>query len=73
MYIHQLSSHIANHCYVWLPGQQFVLQTRLSTESPKQRVPPFDGDGLLQLRVLLETIDNPEKLTTYIVHNTQDF
>jgi hypothetical protein len=48
------SCNVPCYCYIWLPGQQFVLQTPLSTESPKQRVPPFDGDGLLQWRVLLE-------------------
>ena len=31
-----------------------MLQTRLSTESPKQRLPPFDGAGLIHSRVLVE-------------------
>jgi hypothetical protein len=48
-----------------------VLQTRLSTESPKQRVPPFDGDGLLQLRVLLEI--PPPQLTLQLFQFNQEF
>ena len=47
-----------------------MLQTPLSTESPKQRVPPFDGDGLLQLRVLLEI--PPPQLTLQLFHFNQE-
>jgi hypothetical protein len=47
-----------------------VSQTRLSIESPKQRVPPFDGAGLIQSRDLLEI--PPPQLTVQLVQFNQE-
>ena len=47
-----------------------MLQTRLSTESPKQRVPPFDGVGLVQSRVLLDI--PPPQLTVQLFQFNQE-
>ena len=47
-----------------------MLQTRLSTESPKQRVPPFDGAGLIQYRDLVEI--PPPQLTVQLFHFNQE-
>jgi len=53
-----------------LPGQQFVLQTRLSTESPKQRVLPFDGAGSIQSRDLVKI--PPPQLTAQLFQFDQE-
>ena len=47
-----------------------MLQTRLSTESPKQGVPPFDGAGLIQSRDLVEI--PPPQLTVQLFQFNQE-
>jgi len=47
-----------------------VLQTRLSTKSQKQRVPLFDGVGLVQSRVLLDI--PPPQLTVQLFQFNQE-
>ena len=46
-----------------------MLQTRLSTELPKQGVPPFDGAGLIQSRDLVEI--PPPQLTVQLQFNQE--
>ena len=47
-----------------------MLQTRLFAESPKQRLPPFDGDGLIQSRDLVEI--PPPQLTVQLFQFDQE-
>jgi hypothetical protein len=47
-----------------------VLQRRLSTESPTQGVPPFDGAGLIQSRDLVEI--PPPQLTVQLFQFHQE-
>lgn len=47
-----------------------MLQIRLCTESPKQRLHPFDGTGLLQLRDLVEIL--PPQLTVHLFQFDQE-
>lgn len=46
----QITRYVSDFSY--LPGHELVLQFSSAPESPMQKLPPFDGGGLLHFRVL---------------------